>query len=386
MGNKNSVKQKSILETTSAVTQCPVDPNTGICTMGSMAANNVGYGTTDNSYMDSTESHHGYFYKTGCGAGCDSSGNYSKSEADACDVTKHHNNCTSKAFDGISNCCQGLHSPTENGGFDSYYCRSGSKYYFPWSKDCVDSPDGQAVIQAYCEELASDGSGKPNIIAVPNCQTWCANVEPGICDNAKSNFCLKNPDNEYCQCVLRGNDPLYVQMKEAGMGDFNAGCWYTPCSLSPAQMLIQSDIKTDENSCPDTVCQNVISIIDSGDVTISNVNQGSISCGNLPTTYTCNSDSVCAVDSKGEFENADDCINSGCGKPVGQKYNCDPVSGCVAVDDGGTYETLTDCQNACSTPTPTPTDSPDWEEYALIGGGFALLLLIILLFWLISKK
>ncbi|MBL4898198.1 MAG: hypothetical protein JKX76_00995 [Colwellia sp.] len=289
---------------------CPIDSNTGTCSLASMSDIGVAYGSTDSKYMDTEHSIHGYSYTTSCGASCNS--NYSKYATELCTDLKDKNSCKSNGFAGATDCCMGKYSPTDGdgtGGFDSFYCTSSNGDFFPWSDACVADPDGQKVIQDFCSEMSSDGK-TPNLVTSANCQTWCLD-KPDSCQVAMSTFCQANPNNNYCQCILRADNSTYTAFKDTGVLDtFNDGCWFEPCALSSTQMLIPSDICTGDGCCPSTVCQNVISVIDAGTVDISDIDQGDINCSGLSQGYTCDN-GTCVTDDSGIYTSVDAC-NEAC--------------------------------------------------------------------------
>lgn len=272
------------------ITECNQDSD-GNCTLESTASQ-IAYGSTDDTYMDPDGIHRGYKYKTGCGADCDSH-NYKSSTAEGCGVLQEKLWCTSAPdnFLGIATCCS--EAPvTSDGGVSSYNCQTDDTdgAWFPWSKNCVESPDGLDAIQKFCEGIDynncsvgddddPDDVCKARLQTIDNCKLWCAQ-NPDMCDSAKTNFCATYPDNKHCACINRDQDQEYVDMLQYIDDGGCPNCWYEPCSVDTTN-LIPENLRASNCPCPTSICTAVISVIDAGEVDISNIDQ-TISCNNTP--------------------------------------------------------------------------------------------------------
>jgi hypothetical protein len=90
-------------------------------------------------------------------------------------------------------------------------------------------------------------------------------------------WCNQRPDNPSCKCVLRAQQPDW--QKFAQYSASNAGCWYRPCAagVSSGGSLVEYGVRhaQDTNNCPD-ICQSIINVLDSGDVTLDDVTQTTV--------------------------------------------------------------------------------------------------------------
>jgi hypothetical protein len=95
------------------------------------------------------------------------------------------------------------------------------------------------------------------------------NVDKTMIDQLKNEYCSANPTFDECKCLsARFVDPLYTTLKLSAPD----GCWYQHCSgqIGDGKTLVTTKIVDERKSCPD-VCQNLIKVVNSTNVSIKDV-------------------------------------------------------------------------------------------------------------------
>jgi hypothetical protein len=116
-----------------------------------------------------------------------------------------------------------------------------------------------------CSRLKSIGEGGDE------CRKWFEKQPTFIKNATMQNYCLRH-NTEDCKCINRSENQAYQAMK--GAHSINDGCWYTACA-NKSKYLVPPHLINPE--CPDKLCQVLYDIIDTGNVSIDNV-QNDIVC------------------------------------------------------------------------------------------------------------
>jgi len=118
------------------------------------------------------------------------------------------------------------------------------------------------------------------------CRNWVnTNSEnttvKGLAMNVMSTWCNSYPWLPECKCMERADpvygDPNFVELYDSGMGIFQVGCWWEPCSMTAwneRDMLVEPDnVFAQTTGQCDDACVEIINVINSTDVDLSDITQ-----------------------------------------------------------------------------------------------------------------
>ena len=139
---------------------------------------------------------------------------------------------------------------------------------------------GRSVWPSGAKPVASRfvGNGKGGDSDI--CRNWATNGDPAsesLATTTMTTWCAQHKWLPECECIEK-LDPVYgsdyFEDLYVGMGKEVPGCWWAPCSRSrwdERDMLVTpSDV--DAANC-DTACSNIIFVINSSDVNLSDIQQ-----------------------------------------------------------------------------------------------------------------
>lgn len=183
------------------------------------------------------------------------------------------------------------------------------------------------------------------------CREWKNEMrtkDPSLHDTTLENAC-KTHKTDDCDCILRGSDPLYQQLKQGK--PYEDRCWWTPCA-NPSSFLVKTNDQG--GACPSTICQQIINAAGLNDTSISLNNQWKLNCA-LPSAPATNPATNPDTSSTGSTSTP---------PPLVDETN--------------------DSDNENNTPPPSKTDWKKYVPYA-VGGTIGLLAVSLLIVLLIRR-
>lgn len=152
-----------------------------------------------------------------------------------------------------------------------------------WISKFGKNKDYDKLMQKFCTREMQNCTNGNNICSFKNsnstegkiCQSWYNEQKRSpMAQTLVETICNKNPLFPECKCINRALDPIYGKFKNGGTKNYNDGCWYIPCTSEATQFIPRDLYKP---ICPDKLCQNILSLIDTGNVDISGI-QNTINC------------------------------------------------------------------------------------------------------------
>jgi len=127
----------------------------------------------------------------------------------------------------------------------------------PSEAECIIDPKTNKPFKK-CSRMAA--TGEEGTI----CRHWLDKKTDDQKEEIMVDLCLNNPDFEDCACVNRSTDDIYKAVTSAvgGAKLVNDGCWWTPCK-NKSRYLVPPDLDTPD-TCPTSICQAVIEVVDTG--------------------------------------------------------------------------------------------------------------------------
>lgn len=110
----------------------------------------------------------------------------------------------------------------------------------------------------------------PNFMTKSLCREWADSAEGRrAADAAMVDWCKAHPGSPICACIDRSSNDAYKKVQN--LFPFSDACWYLPCKDREMIHTISQYDMRHPDSCPTTVCEQIINIVDSDHIDISDL-------------------------------------------------------------------------------------------------------------------